>query len=74
MLDMADKKKTGRGGDKKSDAHGPIQVPFRVEDPRLVEALDRYADSIRRSRNMTIVLLLEQALEQAGHWPPAGAN
>ena len=49
-------------------------MPFRVEDVRLVEALDRYADSVRRSRNMAIVLLLEQALTEAGFWPPEGVE
>jgi hypothetical protein len=48
------------------------RVPFRVDDPRLVEALDRYADSTRRSRNMAIIVLLEQALTEAGFWPPEG--
>jgi hypothetical protein len=74
MLGMA-KKKTDKKTDrtasgKRPNAHKGTQVPFRVDDPRLVEALDAYAASIRRSRNMTIIILLEQGLEQVGHWPP----
>jgi hypothetical protein len=60
MLGMAEKK----------NAHKGIQVPFRVEDALLVKALDDYADSVRRSRNMAIILLLEEALKQKGFWPP----
>jgi hypothetical protein len=59
---MAKKK---RGGPEKVP-----QVPFRPDDLRLVAALDAYADSIRRSRNMAINLLLEKGLEEAGFWPP----
>ncbi len=75
MLGMA-KKKTDKkaASGKQSDAHKGMQVPFRVDDPRLVEALDDYAESIRRSRNMTIILLLEQALETVGYWPPQGSS
>jgi hypothetical protein len=64
MLGMAAKKR------RRGDAPKVAQVPFRVDDPRLVEALDRYADSTRRSRNMAIIVLLEQALTVAGFWPP----
>lgn len=62
MLGMAKKKKP--------DAHKAPQVPFRPDDPRLVAALDAYAKSIRRSRNMAINLLLEKGLEAEGFWPP----
>lgn len=48
----------------------PVQVPFRVDDPRLVEALDRNAKRNRRSRNMTILVLLERGLTEDGDWPP----
>lgn len=64
MLVMAEKKKPKR------DAHRAMQVPFRVDDPQLIEALDAYAAGQRRSRNMAIVLLLEEGLERAGFWPP----
>jgi hypothetical protein len=55
---------------KRANSHKGLQVPFRVDDPRLVAALDDYAASIRRSRNMAIVLLLEDALSRIGRWPP----
>ena len=71
MPDMG-KKKTdaGKREPARTDAHKGLQIPFRVDDPRLVDALDAYAESERRSRNMVIVLLLERALMQAGFWPP----
>jgi hypothetical protein len=47
-----------------------FQIPFRVEDEQLVAALDNYAKSVRRSRNMAIVILLEEALALHGFWPP----
>lgn len=62
MLGMAKKKKP--------DAHKVPQVPFRPDDLRLIAALDAYAESIRRSRNMTINLLLEEGLRATGFWPP----
>lgn len=46
------------------------QHSLRVDDGRLLEALDVYAKRIRRSRNMAIQLLLEKAMEQEGLWPP----
>jgi hypothetical protein len=59
---------------RKGDAHKGVQVPFRVDDVRLVEALDACADRERRSRNMTIILLLEEALTARGLWPPPAAS
>lgn len=52
------------------DLHKGIQLPFRVDDPRLVEAIEKYAEDSRRSRNMTIVVLIEQALTALNRWPP----
>lgn len=52
------------------DAHKGIQIPFRVGDEQLVAAIETYADRTRRSRNMAIVLLLEEALARHGLWPP----
>jgi hypothetical protein len=46
------------------------KVLFRADDARLIEALDAYADSVRRSRNMAINILLEEALASHGFWPP----
>lgn len=56
-----------RGG---GDLHKGIQAPFRVPDPRLLGAVQAYADRHRRSRNMAIILLLEKALRDEGLWPP----
>lgn len=47
-----------------------VQINFRAEDPRLVEALDRYAKSLRRSRNQAMNIALEDALKERGFWPP----
>lgn len=49
----------------------PDSFLVRPDDPRLITALDDYAASIRRSRNMAAVLLLEEILSAKGHWPPA---
>lgn len=49
----------------------PKQTPFRPDDPRLLKAIDEYARSVRRSRNMAMVLLLEQALAAHQLWPPS---
>lgn len=57
-------------GEKKPDPHRGVQIPFRVDDPRLIEQLDLYAEEVRRSRNMAIILLLEEILKQKGYWPP----
>ena len=50
--------------------NGRTQRPFRPEDPALLGAIDAYAASIRRSSNMTMTLLLEEALRAHGFWPP----
>lgn len=52
------------------DRHKSPMTPFRADDPRLIAALDDYAESIRRSRNMAINLLLEEILKEKGFWPP----
>jgi hypothetical protein len=49
-------------------------TPFRPEDPRLLDALEVYAARIRRSRNMAINLLLEDAMTKEGLWPPAESS
>jgi hypothetical protein len=62
-VDMAKKKST------KPDPHKAIQLPFRVIDPALIEAIEEEAKETRRSRNMTINMLLEEALQLRGRWP-----
>jgi hypothetical protein len=61
-------KKTKKSVDK-SDGHKSAQIPFRPDNPALVDALDAYAEHIRNSRNMAIVFLLEEALGKHGFWP-----
>jgi hypothetical protein len=68
------KKKTDAKSGRKSDPHRGVQIPLRLPDSRLVDALDEYAEQIRRSRNMAIVLLLEEAMKTAGLWPPPDPN
>ncbi len=58
------KKKTDKVA-RKDDNGRAILV--RPDDPRLVDRLDAYAKSIRNSRNMAIVLLLEKALAEVGY-------
>ena len=67
MLVMAKKKPSE---EQQPDPHKGVQTPFRAVDGRLLDALDGYAKSIRRSRNMAINLLLEEILQQKGFWPP----
>lgn len=45
-------------------------VSFRPEDPRLFKALDVYAKRMHRSRNMVMYLLLLEAMQREGLWPP----
>lgn len=49
-------------------------TPFRPPDARLIVQLDEYARRIRRSRNMAMVILLEEALGREGLWPPPDAD
>jgi hypothetical protein len=55
---------------KRDDTHRGIQIPFRVDDLRVVEALDAYAAATERSRNGATLYLLKQALAAEGYWPP----
>ncbi len=48
----------------------PGRTPLRVDDKRLFDSLDAYARRLRRSRNMAIQLLLEEAMTREGLWPP----
>lgn len=47
------------------------QINLRIDDPKLLEAIDAWADKHRRSRNMAMILLLERQLANEGVWPPA---
>jgi hypothetical protein len=49
-------------------------VLFRAEHPQLVRAIDAYAKANRRSRNMAMNLLLEEALTSHDLWPPASGR
>ena len=50
--------------------HRPTAFLLRVADGRVLEALARYASASRRSQNMALVVILEEALREAGLWPP----
>jgi hypothetical protein len=52
----------------------PGQHSLRVDDKRLLEALDAYGEKVRRSRNMVIQLLIEKAMEEEGFWPPPSGD
>ena len=43
---------------------------LRVEDRRMLDALGSLAKRQRRSGNMALQVLLEDALKEAGLWPP----
>jgi hypothetical protein len=83
MPGMSKKKPTSKGRKPTHKKEPNVQAtqerkaastPFRPEDPRLLDALDVYAKRIRRSRNMAINLLLEEAMEREKLWPPPEAE
>lgn len=57
------KPKAGQSRDK--------QLNIRVLDERLPAAIQRYAKATRRSANLAMNYLLENALAKEGFWPPA---
>jgi hypothetical protein len=69
MLSMAKKRPIKAEQPKPEQA----QTPFRC-DPALMDAIDAYAQDNRRSRNLAMVILLEQALKAVGYWPPPPAQ
>ena len=44
--------------------------PFRFVDRRLREVVQAFADHDRRSLNLAMTILLEEALKARGLWPP----
>lgn len=46
-------------------------VSWRPDDPRLRLALDKLSKMKKRSRNMMLTYLVEEACIQAGLWPPS---
>lgn len=53
------------------DAEPPDNpVSWRPDDPRLRTALDKLSKINKRSRNMMITFLIEEACVKAGLWPP----
>ncbi len=58
---MASKKKSGR------NAHRGVQINLRVVDPRIVSLINVCAKSERRSRNLMLNILIEEALKARGH-------
>ena len=66
----------GKKKDATSHADEPKwqQINLRIDDPRLLSAIDGWADKNRRSRNMAIILLLERMLTNEKMWPPADSK
>jgi hypothetical protein len=52
------------------EGSGLLNVLVRGLDPALVGALDQQAKRTRRSRNQLIILVLEEAMHNAGLWSP----
>jgi len=52
------------------DNHKGVQRNLRIIDPRLLDAVDEAADGERRSRNLMLNILIEEALKARGLWPP----
>jgi hypothetical protein len=46
---------------------------LRVEDKRILDALTVLSKRQRRSRNVAIQIILEEALKHEELWPPADA-
>ena len=65
MLTMSKKKPTTEPQEQPPDS-----ILIRLPDPRLAAVLEEYATQTRRSRNLAIVVLLEDAMKEAGLWPP----
>lgn len=53
-----------------SSGDGVTPISLRIIDPRLLAAADRCAEHDRRSRNLMLNILLEEALTARGYWPP----
>jgi hypothetical protein len=47
-----------------------VQVALRLFSKRLLRAVDDTASEERRSRNLMLNLLIEEALKARGKWPP----
>lgn len=66
-------KKSTRPPDQQQDgAEAAPKHLLRFDDPRLFAAVNAWAKENRRSRNLAILILLEQALKEGGFWPPEG--
>lgn len=72
MLFMADKKKTGRVG-RPPGRKATVAMQARVS-PDIYAALEKLVAKTRRSRNMELVIALEQHLASHGLWPPEPAK
>jgi hypothetical protein len=51
-----------------ADKAGLVNILLRGLDPSLVAALDAYAERNRRSRNVSVIILLEEAMRKQGLW------
>ncbi len=47
------------------------QIIYRPDSQEIVDAIEGQAKKDRRSRNLMIQILLEEALRARGAWPPA---
>ena len=74
MLAVSKKKSTNGQQPKPSQEQPPDSILIRLPDPRLAAVLEEYAQLTRRSRNLAIVVLLEDAMKEAGLWPPGESN
>lgn len=64
------KPKDGGAQKPKPDAHKGTSYPLRFPDARLADVLDMYATRTLRSRNMAIITILMERMQEEGLWPP----
>jgi len=67
MLDVMPKKTPGRGRPKGGKPTESIQARVSLE---LHAALEKLTAQTRRTKNVELVLALEEHLRRAGLWPP----
>ncbi len=75
VVGMNKPKKRGPGRPRKGEempvTEEPAKASFQFDDGRLLRALDIYARRTKRSRNKAVNVLLEEAMQREGLWPPA---
>jgi hypothetical protein len=68
MIDVAKKKPAPVPPPNPSPEPGSFLL--RVPDDRLLDALEQFAAKMRRSQNVSLLIILEEAMTAAGLWPP----